>query len=96
MQHRLNLGLLDFESHYSPLLSSQVFFKTGPLPFEKNGLDQTYLFANLNLELVQVQVQVQGIFDGFGKALMYKIIRQTSLTIKLDRLIVLSKSSVLR
>jgi hypothetical protein len=39
-----------------------VFFKTGSLPFEKNGLDQTHLFPNQNLELVQVQVQVQGFF----------------------------------
>jgi hypothetical protein len=39
-----------------------VFFKTGSLPFEKNTLDQTHLFANVNLELVQVQVQVQGFF----------------------------------
>jgi len=76
LQHRLTPGLLDFESRNSPLLSSQipiserlqafcffhVFFKTGSLPFEKNGLDQTHLFANLNLELVQVQVQVQGFF----------------------------------
>jgi hypothetical protein len=33
-------------------------------------LDQTHLFANLNLEVVQVQVQVQGFFDGLGKALI--------------------------
>jgi hypothetical protein len=81
LQHRLTPGLLDFESRNSPLLSSQipiserlqafcffhVFFKTGSLPFEKNGLDQTHLFANLNLELVQVQVQVQGFFDSAWK-----------------------------
>ncbi len=76
LQHRLTPGLLDFESRNSPLLSSQipiserlqvfcffhVFFKTGSPPFEKNDLDQTHIFANLNLELVQVQVQVHGFF----------------------------------
>jgi hypothetical protein len=81
LQHRLNPGFLDFESRNSPLLSSQipiserlqtfcffhVFFKTGSLPFDKNGLDQTHLFANPNLELSQVQVQAS-----FSKNLDWK------------------------
>jgi hypothetical protein len=33
-----------------------VFFKTGSLPFEKNGLDQTHLFANLNQREMTEQV----------------------------------------
>ncbi len=91
LQHRLTPGLLDFESRNSPLLSSQipiserlqpfcffhVFFKTGSLPFEKNGLDQTHLFANLNLELVQVQVQVQGFFYSARKDSKLSVIHQT-------------------
>jgi hypothetical protein len=50
----------------SPFLNAYklfVFFMFFSLPLEKNDLDQTHLFSNLNLELVQVQVQVQGFFD---------------------------------
>ncbi len=105
LHHRLTPGLLDFESRNSPLLSSQfpiserlqafcffhVFFKTGSPPFEKNGSDQTHLFANLNLELVlRFRFRFKDFLIRLGKALIYLISKKKEKVLRLTNKLILT------